>query len=682
MLIGHARNGKTSLKKSLIREAFNCEEDNTSGIEIDPSLCEINASVWNIDTGEVEAGGDEHSQTKYFERQAARIAAQNLKEESCVDGEDQSVAISKREGKMSNFGSTEALQEKIFLKVLKQLPNVDRRELYLSFWDFAGQTIFYATHPVFLSPRAIYLLVHNLTKDLHTKAVCEVKQGKIKCKEDIECSKTNLDNLHFWMSSVASVSQNGDTTVQSDVEKFSTKLPPVMLVCTHADKFSDSKGRAKEIAREIQSSIDGKAYEGHLVDDVFIVDNTLAGVSDDKEDQEIKRLRETIHEVAGELLKARNEKAFPLKWYQFEKTILSLRAKGHKHMTLKEARTIAGEKCDISDELQFKTLLNLLHDQKILVHFEDTEELDQLVFLDPQWLIDVFKEVITVKPREHQKRDFRSHWNALESKGILSKQLVFHVWQNLINPSIERSVLISIMEKFCLLLKWPSNHGNETYLVPSALMTCGNPDDLLPTSSVPPIFIRFVDGYVPMGFFQRLVVSFARRCIELFSKKHQPMLYRNMVRYYVEKNSIVLSERSCTVMAAVLGVNAEKDAQNEQNLDQLFYTVKEQLKFTVEEMRTEFLWMRGMKWEFCFRCSKCWKSSEKPCDQHQKAGCGQDECSHFLSVEEVDELLDEPLRCTRCPAGDSVVSRHPFSPWFGVMDSHVSQDTCNTDHNK
>ena len=36
-----------------------------------------------------------------------------------------------------------------------------------SFWDFAGQNVFYTTHQTFLSHRAIYLLVLDLTRPLH-----------------------------------------------------------------------------------------------------------------------------------------------------------------------------------------------------------------------------------------------------------------------------------------------------------------------------------------------------------------------------------------------------------------------------------------------------------------------------------------------------------------------------------
>ena len=44
-------------------------------------------------------------------------------------------------------------------------------------WDFAGQDIYRAIHPIFMSTEDIYLLVFDLTKKLSEKAVCQVNVG-------------------------------------------------------------------------------------------------------------------------------------------------------------------------------------------------------------------------------------------------------------------------------------------------------------------------------------------------------------------------------------------------------------------------------------------------------------------------------------------------------------------------
>ena len=57
------------------------------------------------------------------------------------------------------------------------------------------------------------------------------------------------------------------------------------------------------------------------------------------------------------------------------------------------------------DERQFMPMLQLFHDLGTLIYFggDETEQekaLKDIVILDPQWLIDVFKAVITILPDE------------------------------------------------------------------------------------------------------------------------------------------------------------------------------------------------------------------------------------------------------------------------------------------
>ena len=53
----------------------------------------------------------------------------------------------------------------------------------IELWDFAGQQLYYASHPVFLTSRAIYILVCNLSKSLHDIAQPCVRQGNNNIKQ-------------------------------------------------------------------------------------------------------------------------------------------------------------------------------------------------------------------------------------------------------------------------------------------------------------------------------------------------------------------------------------------------------------------------------------------------------------------------------------------------------------------
>ena len=138
-------------------------------------------------------------------------------------------------------------------------------------WDFAGQHLYYASHPVFLSSRALYILVCNLSKSLHDTAKPCVRQGSRNVDLENPNGETNLENLLSWLSTVHSVAQMRRETCDDVEEEVPHLRPPVIIVGTHADKpFED----IETIKTEIQNAIAGKDYEGHVVRPIFSIDNT------------------------------------------------------------------------------------------------------------------------------------------------------------------------------------------------------------------------------------------------------------------------------------------------------------------------------------------------------------------------------------------------------------------------
>ena len=111
-------------------------------------------------------------------------------------------------------------------------------------WDFAGQDIYRAIHPIFMSPEDLYLLVFDLTKKLSEKAVCRVnvghKEHAVTARDDQD---TNLDHLLRWMDLIHSLKKGN----QKEKEKVS--YPPVILVGTHADCVDDPS-KAMELVKQ------------------------------------------------------------------------------------------------------------------------------------------------------------------------------------------------------------------------------------------------------------------------------------------------------------------------------------------------------------------------------------------------------------------------------------------------
>ena len=184
--------------------------------------------------------------------------------------------------------------QKLLPAKFKAMEDDDTIEFVL--WDFAGQSVFYTTHVLFLSQIAMYILTHDLSKELDAKAVPLVKCDMYeRVVSDSKCERTNMDFVHHWLMSVHAFSLDPESS-NSNAKHLPPKLPAVFLVGTHADKCTNPR----KVLMDIFSNLEGKSYDAHLVHEVFTVDNTRSG-SEQGEDEAVKRLRQAILQAARQL---------------------------------------------------------------------------------------------------------------------------------------------------------------------------------------------------------------------------------------------------------------------------------------------------------------------------------------------------------------------------------------------
>ena len=726
MLIGQDHSGKTSLKKSLIGKPFNPDEDSTIGIDVDPSHIKVSTEIWKVgeNTGGSELTGAIDAIS--FEQQAARLVADDLKEEqssfaaekiTMEESRSSDVFVSNDSNQVPSGESGEpevipkisfdlTLKKEVHIpiespripdevatlikKLLKEDENVqDDEEIYTILWDFGGQSVYYTTHPLFITARAMYLLVYDLSRDPYEIAKPVVKQGLYKKILDSYGTKINLDYLNFWMTSVASLATETEQQyVRSD--RIQVKVPPVFLVCTHADE--PNRGADPfALAREVFGSLQTKSFRNHIYEGVFVVDNTKsAGLG--SECSEVTRLREELLAVAKEL--PQMKEAIPIKWLKYERALQGTVRDGHKWISLSVAKEIAFEVCKIDDDQEFHTLLNFLHDQRILVHFDDTPALSNFVVLDPQWLVDVFKTVITVKPYDQEESKFKELWLQLESTGILDEKLLEHLWGPLLGHEQTSASLLAIMEKFSLLCPWPCSNASscKQYLVPSMLMSHPPKEiiKLVASSQIPSLFLRFQSGQVPPGFFPRLVLQFFQWGQDEFWSAENPQLYADFARFYTSADDdcsvILLCHSSCievVVHRGSLRANPAECLQSKLNLSaDINYgafevacarAVRRQLGLMLECMRKEFGWLKNMMYELGVICPVCCQECKvNYCCTHHKQCCEQEECLHFWSESDL-RSANQFIRCRRCAAAQSdKVYVKQFAPWFDPLDEQVN----------
>ena len=701
MFIGQARSGKTSLKKSLKGELFDKEEPSTNLIERDPSYFSVTKEI--MGSGETKKEQSVDSEVSFHNRAAKFMVDEIFRRNASVPESEQNIASSdsptRKESDAKNDILTESREniteptdeqsEKIFQteketrkkkrvdeippntiscfnKIRKESNTEDGDKVFFVLWDFGGQSVYYATHPIFLTRNAIYLLVYDLNRDLHVTADFIKKEGQFEPEVDSNCQKTNGDYLHFWLSSVSAL--ESQTTGRSYPGSFG-KLPQVILVCTHADDLVGDVAEKK--ARKIYGSLQAKRYKEHLFPKYFIVDNTKSG--SDEECKNVQKLRNELLALAERLLQ---RQTIPINWLRFEETLKCKLDKQVRFITLGEAREIARDKCEMVDEKEMDTAINFMHDQRILIHFDETPKLKDMVILDPEWLIHLFREVITVKTYDSSTSEgqIKELWEKLERKGILDEKLLRVVWKpyNAIKDN-----LIEIMEKFNLLCPLPSDGKDKQYLVPSMLMSTPSDDanKLLSASFISPLFVRFkspVDKeyvQVPLGLFQRLVIKFIEWCKQKDFTPLYEVMYQNFARFPTRPGgySVILCRHSSSLQIVLYrDPNTPSHETSDADICDLG---SENLEAMLESLRKECVWLNTMQYEFCVTCPVCFK---KQTDRYYYRSCKEEESLHFWTESELQSEKKRFCRKDPCVTQETV-QVEKFTTWFKSLRKHVSE---------
>lgn len=700
MLVGQEGAGKTSLKKSLKGEEFDPNEPSTRGIDIDPSLCKVSTELLKAEeTGFVKTGlpNDDAVNAVSFKHDALMDVLKNVKrfgkrgENHGADSFNKNQSIDKAaktpaDDKLNSQDAKHASQQKEpsfplqgtaslsvnpvpeidnnaaqaseeideLIKTLlakKELEPADDCEIYYPIWDFAGQSVYYATHSLFLTYKAIYLLVHCLSLDPHGATESLVKQGLFRRFEDRNLVTTNFDFLHFWMTSIASLTDSDKIT-----HECLSSLPPVIFVCTHADDPFGSK-TPKVLASEILGELRRKQYKTHLVGDCYVVNNCLSG-----KDAEVKRLLKKIEETAYSLPQFRE--MIPRRWLRYEKALKAAVTEGYDCLYLSEAGRIAEVVSGITREEELGTLLNFLHDHRIVLYFRESAEHDPLIVLNPQWLVDIFKEVITVKEFVEPSQ-FEEDWRDLEDNGKLSRRLLEHMWKELINQRNTVEALVSIMEKFTLICRWPSSASPEEYLVPHMLKFRSTEDveGSLSSLSVPSLFVRFHSSQSPLVLFPHLLVCLIHEWTKWWPCEEEPKIYRNFARLFLGRsgNSVTLF---CHLNAVEVAFNVPEGTSPSVS-KVVCPEVCSVLRRALKPFSSECTWPKAKSYDLSVLCPVCCEGLKRKSDcVHRVRNCTKEECLHFFS-ETVLQGSSPPSKCTNAlNVPDCMVPVQKISLWF------------------
>ena len=362
----------------------------------------------------------------------------------------------------------------------------------LRIWDFGGQTEFYTTHHMFLEADPLNILVLDMSKDL--KAVLPLKQD---LAEGIPTTQEEF--LFYWLKTIEAKSVKQQTTAQ------------VVLVLTHRDLIpSDNQEKyTEEYQTAIQNAIEQLEISNSIrVTAMYAVDNK-GGT-----EAEFTHLRGQLTKVIqDQRMKFGNadQKIWgvetPLRWLKLEADLITQfdpdKAKKTRHMPREEVKKIGAAYGIQGEELD--SCLAFYHMMGDFVHYAE-EKLKEVIILDPQWLVDVFKALIT--PAEFaNRRDMREDMATLLKNGTTTEKSLHKFW-----PGSDVNFLTKLLMKFNLILPLKATAAEERrFLIP-----CMMPRREVCLDAVEP-FVHMTKAYhsesssgfkiFPIGTFSKLIAA-------------------------------------------------------------------------------------------------------------------------------------------------------------------------------
>ena len=209
---------------------------------------------------------------------------------------------------------------------------------------------------------------------------------------------------------------------------------------------------------------------------------------------------------------------------------------------------------------------------------------------------------------------------------------------------------------------------------------------LVASARIPPLFVKFESGQVPLGLFPRLVLQFFQ-----WDQKEQGklQLYHNFARFYTSQEndcSVILRRHSSSIEVVVhkgtsqdladslrSKLSCSADVSYDTCEVSCAHAVRRKLGLILESIRNEFCWLKNMKYEVSFICPVCCaRGAFRFCPIHATQGCEEEVCLHFWPESQLCDV-EKVICCTKSAAAlSNRVDVKQFAPWFAPNRNQVN----------
>ena len=238
--------------------------------------------------------------------------------------------------------------------------------------------------------------------------------------------------------------------------------------------------------------------------------------------------------------------------------------------------------------------------------------------------------------------------------------LVDHVFSKFIQQGLVKEDILNMMERFGLIAKFAASPTDIKYFVPAQLKS--PPKDLAEMEPSPtdpcPLYLHFVDGFVPHGFFSQFVSRSISWCSKIGSVQ-PPNLYRDGAWFVVGRKQIHDMIFICTkeFIKITLKKRTEDEAISISTSSETARSVRLFVEGTLRDLLQQFQYLGNLRYRFCVACPYCLEGS-KECINHSQTLCTHEDCFHLLEIKEGERLI-----CMK-RFSDKVVTVAGLEKWY------------------
>ena len=246
-------------------------------------------------------------------------------------------------------------------------------------------------------------------------------------------------------------------------------------------------------------------------------------------------------------------------------------------------------------------------------------------------------------------------------------ELVDRVFSKFIQQGLVKEDILDMMEQFGLIAKFSASPTDVKYFVPCQLKSPPlQIAKMEPSPTDPcPLYLHFVDGFVPHGFFSQFVSRSIAWCSKTGSVQ-PPNLYRDGAWFVVGRQTIHDMIVSCKkkFIKISLKQRTEEEAVPVSTSPETARSVRLFVEDTLQDLVQQFQYLGGLQYEFCVACPYCLQGSQE-CVNHSRTLCTHEDCLHLLEIKEGERLI-----CMK-NVSDKVLTVRGLEKWYPQRTSQV-----------